>query len=117
MKTLLAIFLLCLAPIAFATERPRPTTVSQPSTNNEAYAYGSVLVSGLMTAALRDKPNGAIYAFAGTVVAAAAVNAGHSGGFNNHNLLLSVAGATVGTVGACAVYFSRGFVGCGFSFK
>lgn len=123
MKTLLALLLLCLLPSAFATDTPKPapTPVAQQSSSTNAkdenYAYASILVSGLATAALRDKQNGAYYAFLGTVAAAAAVNASHSGGFNNDNFWYAVGGAALGTVGTCAVYFKKNFLGCGFEFK
>jgi hypothetical protein len=121
--TLLLVVFLVAVNTVYATDTPKPKPapiVQQSSSSNakdENYAYASILVSGLATAALRDKPNGGYMAFAGTVAAAAAVNAAHSGSFNNENFWYAVGGAAVGTIGTCAVYFKKGFVGCGFEFK
>jgi hypothetical protein len=121
MKTLLAL-LLCLALPAFATDKPKPKpapvlAVQEDTDRREANAYGALAVSGLLTAAFRDKPDGAALAFVSTVVLASAIEAGHSGEFHGSNVGYAALGALVGAVGTCYLYFKRNFVGCGMPFK
>ena len=121
MKTLLTLLLLISLP-AFATDRPKPkpapvAVVQEDGDRNEANAFGAAAVAGLMTAAFKDKPNGAVWAFAGTVAAAAAIEAGHSGHYDSDNVWYAVGGAAFGAVGSCYLFFRKNFVGCGLPFK
>ena len=128
MKTLLLLILFALfCSPAFATDKPKPApkppvvtptkTAVADNDRREDNAYGALVVSGLATAALREREYGAVLAFAGTVAAAAAIEAAHSGSYNGENVRYAALGALVGTVGTCAVYFKRGFVGCAMAFK
>ena len=135
MKTTVQIYLLLLltlvlAASAFANDGreghddyPKPPpTVSAPvqqapdTDRKDQNLLGGVIFSGLAMTALRDKPNGAIKAIAATVVAAAIIEAAQSGSYNGNNVGYAALGAVVGTVGACSIYFRKGFVGCGMPF-
>ena len=93
-----------------------PTVISDDNDQRWAYAGLSAAASGLLTTAMRGKEHGALWAFGGTVAGAALIEAAHSGGFNNTNLWYAVGGAAVGSVGVCALYFRKNFVGCAIPF-
>ena len=126
--SLLMLLTLLLAASAFANDghddypKPPPPTVSIPvqqapdTDRKDQNLLGGAIFSGLAMTALRDKPNGAVKAFAATVVAAAIIEAAQSGSYNGNNVGYAALGAVVGTVGTCSIYFRRGFVGCGMPF-
>lgn len=118
MKTLIFSVLLALIPLSvLASEGHKPAAVQVADTDrHSANLYGAAAVSGLATAALREREYGAVKAFAGTVVAAAVIEAAHAGAYNNANVWYAVGGAAVGTIGTCALYFRNKFVGCAMPF-
>lgn len=118
MKTLLSLLLLCLIPPALAHDeyKPVPVQQSQDSDRHTANFLGSAVVSAIATDTLKDSKYGAVKAFTGTVVAAAIIESAQNRSYNGSNLGYAVLGATVGTVGVCAVYLKKNFVGCGMPF-
>jgi len=126
-SSLILLLTLVLAASAFANDEhddnPKPPpTVSIPvqqapdTDRKDQNLLGGAIFSGLAMTALRDKPNGAVKAFAATVVAAAIIEAAQSGSYNGNNVGYAALGAVVGTVGTCSIYFRKGFVGCGMPF-
>ena len=101
--------------------KPKPPAVSapvasSPSNNRKSEnLLGGMLFSGVATAAMRDQPNGAAWAFAATVVGAAAIETGHSNS-KMSNVWWAVGGASAGTIGTCRLLLSKNFVGCAFAF-
>jgi hypothetical protein len=93
------------------TVAPAPTPAADTDRHSENL-LGAAAASGLLAAALRDQQYGAMKAFGVTVAGAAAIEAAHSGGFNHSNLWRAAAGAAAGSIGVCALYFRKGFIGC-----
>ena len=102
--------------------KPKPPVVkpapvaSSPSNNRKTEnLLGAAAFSGIFTTALRDKPNGHLWAFGGTVAGVALIEAGHSDS-KMSNVWWGVGGAAIGTVGTCRLFFNKNNVGCAFAF-
>ena len=97
--------------------KPAPAQVASPSDRKDENLWGATVVSGLATTALRGRENGALWAFGGTVAAAAVIEAAQPGAYKGENVWYAVGGAALGTIGTCKLLLNKGFVGCALSFK
>ena len=97
---------------------PKPPVVQQaPDTDrHSANLLGAAAVSAIATDALKEQQYGAVKAFAATVVSAALIESAQSGGYNGSNVGYAALGAAVGTIGTCAIYLKKNFIGCGMPF-
>ena len=93
-----------------------PTPAQEPDRRKE-YLWGATAVSGIATASLRNKENGALWAFGGTVAAAALIESAQPGAFDGTNVWYAVGGAVLGTVGTCKLLLNKNFIGCRMDFK
>jgi hypothetical protein len=98
---------------------PKPPVVVQQAPDTDRHTsnfLGAAAVSMIATDVLKEQQYGAVKAFAATVFSAALIEASQSGGYNGSNVWYAVGGAAVGTVGACAIYLKKNFIGCGMPF-
>jgi len=96
------------------------STPAQAAPDNDRKAdnlYVAVPVAAALTAHFRSEPYGALKAIGITTLGAAVVEAGHSGSYNGSNVWYAFAGATVGSIGTCQLFFRKGFTGCVFEFR
>jgi len=98
----------------------KPAPVPQAAPDNDRKSenlYAGAAVSGLLTAHFRTEQYGALKAIGTTTLGAAIIEAGHSGSYNGSNVWYALGGATVGSFGACQLFFRKGFAGCVLEFK
>lgn len=107
-------------PVVPPASTPATPTAAPSAPDNDRKSdnlYVAIPVSGLLAAHLRDEPYGALKAVAVTTLGAAAIEAGHSGAYNGSNVWYAFAGAAIGSIGTCKLFFSKGFAGCMMPFK